>query len=215
MSTFHNILFVYFWGFLQCLIPHGVSRSSSCPLHMLNCLCILCTIGIPFCPCDVITLTQLTVWINFCTCRGGLPRGTDPRCLPETARLCGVPNPGEGLPSRVSGQLPGGSRRARHLLHPPPQQTQEIHLPVHRWLLFCSGGGESGQMRLYKVFVKIKIKKETTPSADTPPPHMFLCSYPLYSTPIPLIQGPDCSLHNPTPPPSLFFCLLVCLFNNP
>lgn len=63
--------------------------------------------------------------------RGGLPRGTGPRFLPETARLRGVPNRGEGLPPRVSGQLPGGSSRTGHLLHPPPQQTQEIHLPVH------------------------------------------------------------------------------------
>lgn len=91
--------------------------------------------------------------------RGGLPRGTGPRCLPETARLRGVPNPGEGLPSRVSGQLPGGSRRTEHLLHPPPQQTQEIHLPVHWRLLLCPGSGESGQVRLYKVFL-IKEKKE-------------------------------------------------------
>lgn len=77
-------------------------------------------------------------------CRGGLPRWTGPRCLPETARLRGVPNPGEDLPPRVSGQLPGGRRRTGQLLHPPPQQTQEIHLPVHWWLFFCSGGGESG-----------------------------------------------------------------------
>lgn len=63
--------------------------------------------------------------------RGGLSRGTGPRFLPETARLRGVPNRGEGLPSRVSGQLPGGGGRTGRLLHPPPQQTQEIHLPVH------------------------------------------------------------------------------------
>lgn len=94
--------------------------------------------------------------------RGGLPRGTGPRFLPETARLRGVPNPGEGLPSRVSGQLPGGNRRTGHLLHPPPQQTQEIYLPVHWRLLFCSGSGESGQVWLYKVSL-VKSKAERQP----------------------------------------------------
>lgn len=131
------------------------------------------------------------------TCRGGLPRGTGPRFLPETARLRGVPNPGEGLPSRVSGQLPGGSRRTGHLLHPPPQQTQEIHFPVHWRLLFCPGSGESGQVWLYKVFLIKKKRKETTPSADFLPLRYVLCSCPPFLTLHTLIQIPDCSLHNP------------------
>lgn len=97
--------------------------------------------------------------------RGGLPRGTGPRCLPEAARLRGVPNPGEGLPPRVPGELRGGGRRTGHLLHPPPQQTQEIHLPVHRRLVFCPGSGEGCQVWLYKLFlVKKKKKRDSLPS---------------------------------------------------
>lgn len=113
------------------------------------------------------------------THRGGLPRGTRPRFLPETARLRGVPNRGEGLPPRVSGQLPGGRRRSGHLLHPPPQQAQEIYLPVHWWLLFRPGSGESGQMWLYKVFLieKEKIFKRQHPQQLHPPSCLpyFIC----------------------------------------
>lgn len=126
-----------------------------------------------------------------CVRRGGLPRGTGPRCLPETARLRGVPNPGEGLPFRVSRQLPGGSRRTGHLLHPPSQQTQEIHVPVHWRVFFCPGSGESCQVRLYKVFF---IKKKRKKKQRRHPQQIFLfsrhvlCSCSPYLIPHPLLS---------------------------
>lgn len=143
-------------------------------------------------------------------CRGGLPRRTGPRCLPETARLRGVPNPGEGLPPRVPRQLPGGRGRTEHLLHPPPQQAQEIHLPVHRWLLLRPGGGEGGEVRLYKVFL-IMIKKESKRIKKRQRPQQKISSnYVLCSCPI-------CFLH-PHPrsrlllkiPPTLHHHLWFC-----
>lgn len=139
--------------------------------------------------------------------RGGLPRGTGPRFLPETARLRGVPNPGEGLPSRVSGQLPGGNRRTGHLLHPPPQQTQEIYLPVHWRLLFCSGSGESGQVWLYKVFLiktKQKRKAERQPVQILSPSDMFCVPAPTLRPPTPpssqLSRGPIAPSTTQLPP---------------
>ena len=150
-------------------------------------------------------------------CRGGLPRRTGPRCLPETARLRGVPNPGEGLPPRVSGQLPGGSRRTGHLLHPPPQQTQEIHLPVHWRLFFRPGSGEGGQVRLYKVFLikkkkqkrKEKKKKRQHPWQISSPPDMFYVPARLTWPPSPSsMEKNPFTLHSPPPAltnPLLFF----------
>lgn len=145
-------------------------------------------------------------------CRGGLPRRTGPRCLPETARLRGVPNPGEGLPPRVSGQLPGGSRRTGHLLHPPPQQTQEIHLPVHWRLFFRPGSGEGGQVRLYKVFLikKKKIKKgkkkRQHPQQISSPPDMFYVPARLTWPPSPSSKekNPSPSTAPRLPSPTLF-----------
>lgn len=145
-----------------------------------------------------------------CVRRGGLPRGTGPRCLPETARLRGVPNPGEGLPFRVSRQLPGGSRRTGHLLHPPSQQTQEIHVPVHWRVFFCPGSGESCQVRLYKVFFikkKKKEKTETTPSEDfsvLQTCSVFLLA--LLDPPPPVVQDPNSPWgnHAQYPPPPFF-----------
>lgn len=145
-----------------------------------------------------------------CVRRGGLPRGTGPRCLPETARLRGVPNPGEGLPFRVSRQLPGGSRRTGHLLHPPSQQTQEIHVPVHWRVFVCPGSGESCQVRLYKVFFikkKKKEKTETTPSADfsvLQTCSVFLLA--LLDPPPPVVQDPNSPWgnHAQYPPPPFF-----------
>lgn len=145
-----------------------------------------------------------------CVRRGGLPRGTGPRCLPETARLRGVPNPGEGLPFRVSRQLPGGSRRTGHLLHPPSQQTQEIHVPVHWRVFFCPGSGESCQVRLYKVFF-IKKRKERKNRDDTL--SRFFCSPDMFCVPARLTWSPTpCCPRSQFPvrkpctvPPTTFF----------
>lgn len=150
----------------------------------------------------------LTIFFLLHHHRGGLPRGTDQRCLPETTRLCGVPNPGEGLPPRVSGQLCRGRRRTGHLLHPPTQQTQEIHLPVHWRILLCPGSGKGGQMWLYKMFIirkknNKKKKKDAIPLADSLCLHCVWCSCPPLLDPHPFVQSPKlswespCSAHSP------------------
>lgn len=119
-----------------------------------------------------------------------------------------MPNPGEGLPSRVPGKLPGGNRRTGHLLHPPPQQTQEIHLPVHRRLLFCPGSGESGQVRLYKVFLIKKQNRKENPRDNLCrfSPSQICSVFPPPTQPnpplIPVIQGANRSLHNPATTPA-------------
>lgn len=178
---------------ISCVTPHRVTLSH------FTVLCLICWHLKGWIACN---LSLFPAHAH----RGGLPRGTGPRCLPETARLRGVPNPGEGLPSRVSGQLPGGSRRTGHLLHPPPQQTQEIHLPVHWRLFFRPGSGESGQMRLYKVFLikkrereeRKKKKKETTPLGRFPPLQICFMFLPLPSR---LTWSPwPFTLHSPTNP---------------
>ncbi len=100
-------------------------------------------------------------------CRDGVSGGTGPRSLSDAAELRSVPKHREGLPFRVSGQLRGRDL----LLRPPPQQTQEIHLPMHRWILFCTGGGKGRQVWLHKMSIlKTKKKKyiRTPPSFEVP-----------------------------------------------
>ncbi len=100
-------------------------------------------------------------------CRDGVSGGTGPRSLSDAAELRSMPKHREGLPFRVSGQLRGRDL----LLRPPPQQTQEIHLPMHRWILFCTGGGKGRQVWLHKMSIlKTKKKKyiRTPPSFEVP-----------------------------------------------
>lgn len=75
--------------------------------------------------------------------------GTGPRSLSDAAGLRRVPEHREGLAFRVSGQLWGRDL----LLRPAPQQTQEIHLPMHRRVLFCTGGGKGCQVWLHKMSI--------------------------------------------------------------
>lgn len=93
--------------------------------------------------------------------------GTGPRSLSDAAGLRSVPKHREGLPFRVSGQLWGRDL----LLRPSPQQTQEIHLPMHRRILFCTGGGKGRQVWLHKMSI-LKMKKKkyilTPPSFEVP-----------------------------------------------
>lgn len=112
--------------------------------------------------------TAVLYIVIFCPLgRDGVSGGTGPRSLSDTAGLRSVPKHREGLPFRVSGQLRGRDL----LLRPPPQQTQEIHLPMHRRILFCTGGGKGCQVWLHKMSI-LKTKKKkyilTPPSFWSP-----------------------------------------------